>query len=107
MPGRCVRPPSPKRIADKASGGKRAQSSLAKARSPAALWLSILALILAHGRMRQFHLDRVGQAALWVVMVTALTSAADYFRRFSVVISPRVTDFNVARDQRSADRKAG
>ena len=63
--------------------------------------------ILAHGRMRQFHLDRVGQAALWVVMVTALTSAADYFRRFSVVISPRVTDFNVARDQRSADRKAG
>ena len=69
--------------------------------------VAILALILAHGRMRQFHLDRVGQAALWVVMVTALTSAADYFRRFSVVISPRVTDFNVARDQRSADRKAG
>ena len=69
--------------------------------------VAILALILAHGRMRQFHLDRVGQAALWVVMVTALTSAADYFRRYSVVISPRVTDFNVARDQRSADRKAG
>jgi CDP-diacylglycerol--glycerol-3-phosphate 3-phosphatidyltransferase len=69
--------------------------------------VAILALILAHGRMRQFHLDRVGQAALWVVMVTALASAADYFRRFSVVLSPRVADFNVARDQRSSDRKAG
>ena len=57
--------------------------------------------------MRQFHLDRVGQAALWVVVVTALASAADYFRRFSVVLSPRVADFNVARDQRSTDRKAG
>ena len=69
--------------------------------------IAILALILAHGRMRQFHLDRVGQAALWVVVVTALASAADYFRRFSVVLSPRVADFSVARDQRSTDRKAG
>jgi CDP-diacylglycerol--glycerol-3-phosphate 3-phosphatidyltransferase len=69
--------------------------------------IAILALILAHGRMRQFHLDRVGQAALWVVVVTALASAADYFRRFSVVLSPRVADFSVARDQRSSDRKAG
>jgi CDP-diacylglycerol---glycerol-3-phosphate 3-phosphatidyltransferase len=69
--------------------------------------VAILALILAHGRMRQFHLDRVGQAALWVVVVTALASAADYFRRFSVALSPRVADFNVARDQRSTDRKAG
>ena len=74
--------------------------------------VAILALILAHGRMRQFHLDRVGQAALWVVVVTALASAADYFRRFSVVLTPRVADINVARDQiardqRSTDRKAG
>jgi len=69
--------------------------------------VAILALILAHGRMRQFHLDSVGQAALWVVMVTALASAADYFRRFSVILGPRVADFNVARNQRSAGRKAG
>ncbi len=74
--------------------------------------VAVLALILAHGRMRQFHLDRVGQAALWVVVVTALASAADYFRRFSVVLNPRVADINVARDQiardqRSTDRKAG
>ena len=69
--------------------------------------VAILALILAHGRMRQFYLDRVGQAALWVVVVTALASAADYFRRFSVVLNPRVADFNAARDQRSSDRKAG
>src|SRR3977135_2776408 len=27
--------------------------------------IAILALILAHGRMREFYLDRVGQAALW------------------------------------------
>jgi len=74
--------------------------------------VAILALILAHGRMRQFYLDRVGQAALWVVVVTALVSAADYFRRFSAVLTPRVADINVARDQiardqRSTDRKAG
>ena len=69
--------------------------------------VAILALILAHGRMRQFYLDRVGQAALWVVVVTALASAADYFRRFSVVLGPRVADFNAAREQRSSDRKAG
>ena len=68
---------------------------------------AILALILAHGQMRQFYLDRVGEAALWVVVVTALTSAADYFRRFSVVLNPRVADFSAARDQRSSDRKAG
>jgi hypothetical protein len=40
-------------------------------------------------------------------MVTALASAADYFRRFSVVLGPRVADFTVARDQRTAGRKAG
>src|SRR3977135_2770146 len=28
--------------------------------------VAILALILAHGRMREFYLDRVGQAALWL-----------------------------------------
>jgi hypothetical protein len=43
---------------------------------------------------------------LWVVLAAALVSAADYFRRFNVVLSPRVTDITVAREQRP-DRKAG
>ena len=37
----------------------------------------------------------IGQAALWVVVVTALVSAADYFRRFnqlSIVASPTSAD---------------
>ena len=52
--------------------------------------VAILALILAHGRMREFHLDRVGEAALWVVVVTALVSGADYFRRYNFFPSARV-----------------
>ena len=50
--------------------------------------VAILALILAHGEKREFLL--IGQIALWVVMVTALVSAADYFRRFNLFLSPRV-----------------
>ena len=43
--------------------------------------VAILALILAHGQAWPFYW--IGQAALWVVVVTALVSAADYFRRFN------------------------
>ena len=50
--------------------------------------VAILALILAHGQTREFML--IGQAALWVVVVTALVSAADYFRRVNLFLSPRV-----------------
>jgi len=50
--------------------------------------VAILALILAHGEMHEFL--RIGQAALWVVVVTALVSGADYFRRFNLFLSPRV-----------------
>ena len=49
--------------------------------------VAILALILAHGQTREFML--IGQAALWVVVVTALVSAADYFRRVNLFLSPR------------------
>jgi CDP-diacylglycerol--glycerol-3-phosphate 3-phosphatidyltransferase len=56
-------------------------SSLGKVKMIAQV-VAILALILAHGQMRQFFLDRIGQAALWVVVVTALWSGMDYFRRF-------------------------
>ena len=67
--------------------------------------VAILALILAHGQMRQFYLDRVGEAALWVVVVTALLSAADYFRQFGGLLGPRVAEIRVARDERASDRK--
>ena len=66
--------------------------------------VAILALILAHGQSWPFY--TIGQAALWVVVVTALVSGADYFRRFNGILSPRVADFRVPRDQHT-DRKAG
>ncbi len=55
--------------------------------------VAILALILAHGSLGRIGLLRVGQAALWVVIVTALVSAGDYFRRFNTVLGPRVASF--------------
>jgi CDP-diacylglycerol---glycerol-3-phosphate 3-phosphatidyltransferase len=44
----------------------------------------------------------VGYAALWVVMLTAVVSAADYYRRFVLLLNARVTDVNVARTTRKA-----
>jgi CDP-diacylglycerol--glycerol-3-phosphate 3-phosphatidyltransferase len=66
--------------------------------------VAILALILGHGRRPWLML--LGTAALWVVVVAALASAVDYFRRFSLILSPRVADFTAARNARG-DRKAG
>ncbi len=70
--------------------------------------VAILALILsrtdANGEMNALY--AIGQIALWVVVVAALVSAADYFRRFNVVLNPRVADITIARDQRS-DRRVG
>jgi CDP-diacylglycerol---glycerol-3-phosphate 3-phosphatidyltransferase len=75
--------------------------------------VAILALILAHGPNAGLHgtapwspLFLLGQAALWVVVVTALVSATSYFRRFNVFFSPRVADFTSVREQRTG-RKAG
>jgi CDP-diacylglycerol--glycerol-3-phosphate 3-phosphatidyltransferase len=75
--------------------------------------VAILALILAHQPNVGLHgtaawppLFILGQAGLWVVVATALVSAADYFRRFNVIFNPRVADFNSAREQHS-ERKAG
>src|SRR5919198_2177329 len=62
--------------------------------------VAILALILAHGQTRfADFLYWTGHAALWFVVVTALVSAADYFKRFNVIVTPRVADIR--------DRKAG
>ena len=43
------------------------------------------ALILAHGQAWPFYW--IGQIALWIVVVTALVSGADYFRRFNAIVS--------------------
>ncbi len=62
--------------------------------------VAILALILGHGGSRELLL--LGQIGLWVVVVAALVSAADYFRRFNRILSPRVADIALAREQRKA-----
>ncbi len=51
--------------------------------------VAILALILSHGRPEFFVL---GQAALWVAVLSALASAFDYFRRFNLFLAPRPAD---------------
>ena len=66
--------------------------------------VAILALILGRDHFSVFV--RIGQASMWVVMVAALVSAADYFRRFNQVLNPRVPDFPMAHQSRG-DRKAG
>ena len=67
--------------------------------------IAILALILGHEQLREFVV--IGKVGLWVVLVAALVSAADYFRRFNLLLNPRpVADFAVRREQRP-DRKVG
>lgn len=44
----------------------------------------------------------IGYAALWVVMLTAVISAIDYYRRFLLLLNGRVTDVNVARERRAS-----
>jgi CDP-diacylglycerol--glycerol-3-phosphate 3-phosphatidyltransferase len=43
----------------------------------------------------------VGYAVLWVVMLTAVISAVDYYRRFVLLLNARVTDVNVERARRA------
>jgi CDP-diacylglycerol--glycerol-3-phosphate 3-phosphatidyltransferase len=51
--------------------------------------VAILALILQHD---QSKFAVIGYVALWVVVVAAIISAADYFRRFNTILGPRVAD---------------
>jgi CDP-diacylglycerol--glycerol-3-phosphate 3-phosphatidyltransferase len=60
--------------------------------------VAILALILSSAGGAADRLWWVGQAALWIVVVTALASAADYFRRFTLFSRNDV----VTRDDRVA-----
>jgi CDP-diacylglycerol---glycerol-3-phosphate 3-phosphatidyltransferase len=66
--------------------------------------VAILALIL--GDVYSPALSVLGLVALWVVVATALISAADYFRRFSPRPNAKVADIASAREQRKSDRKA-
>lgn len=57
--------------------------------------IAILLLILSNQVWFFFIL---GQVALWVVLATALISAADYYRRFNgVLLHAQVADFETAR----------
>ena len=60
---------------------------------------AILLLILGWGPLPA--LAPLGHAALWVVMVTAVVSAVDYYRRFQRLTSGRVVDINVGRSRRA------
>jgi CDP-diacylglycerol---glycerol-3-phosphate 3-phosphatidyltransferase len=61
---------------------------------------AILLLIVGGGPVPL--LGPIGQGALWVVMLTAVVSAVDYYRRFQRLLNARVTDVNIAREQRKA-----
>ncbi len=66
---------------------------------------AILLLIVGWGPLPA--LAPIGQAALWIVMLTAVISALDYYRRFQLLLNARVTDVNVAREtQSSGTRRA-
>ena len=60
---------------------------------------AILLLILGWGPMP--ILAPLGYAALWVVMVLAVVSAVDYYRRFQIRLNARVTDLNITRERRA------
>jgi CDP-diacylglycerol--glycerol-3-phosphate 3-phosphatidyltransferase len=72
-------------------------SSLGKMKMIAQV-VAILALILSSAGEAAELLWWVGQAALWIVVVAALASAADYFRRFGLFTRHDV----IARDDRVA-----
>ena len=59
---------------------------------------AILLLILGGGPMP--WLAPAGYVALWIVMIAAVVSAVDYYRRFQIMSSAHVTDVNVARERR-------
>ncbi len=68
----------------------------------------IAILLLMLGWERQPALLLAGQAALWVVLGTAIVSAADYYRRFNRALSdtPKVTEFSAARARMTESRRS-
>ena len=68
--------------------------------------VAILLLILGREYLHEFFI--LGQIALWVVVVTALVSAADYYWRFAQAgAHPRVTDFEAARRRATEKQTPG
>ena len=66
--------------------------------------VAILLLILGRENLQGFFV--LGNVALWVVVVTSLVSAGDYYRRFTQVLSRSdVSDFEAARE-RATSKKA-
>ena len=68
--------------------------------------VAILLLILGWERMPLLLV--MGQAALWVVLITSLVSAVDYFRRFNYAMAPseKVADISEARAARRTEYAA-
>jgi len=60
---------------------------------------AILLLILGGGPMP--WLAPIGYVTLWAVLLLAVASAVDYYRRFQRLLNARVTDVNVARQRRA------
>jgi CDP-diacylglycerol--glycerol-3-phosphate 3-phosphatidyltransferase len=85
-----------------ARGGSMPASLLGKIKLVAQV-VAILALILGKDHLQGFVV--IGRAALWVVVVTALWSGFDYFRRFGMLLSPKVVDMRPAPPAVRADRK--
>ena len=63
---------------------------------------AILLLILGWGPLP--WLAPIGRVALWVVMVAAVVSAVDYYRRFQPLMNARVTDSTSRASARRAER---
>ena len=59
---------------------------------------AILLLSLAWGPLP--WLAWVGYVTLWAVMLLAVASAVDYYRRFQQLLNARVADVNIARERR-------
>ena len=87
-----------------ARGATMPASPLGKVKMVAQV-VAILALILGKDHLHGFVV--IGQIALWVVVVTALVSAADYFRRFGMYLNPKVVPLPSSAAAPRADRKVG
>ena len=57
--------------------------------------IAILLLILGRDHLQQFNV--LGEVALWVVLVAALASGWDYYRRFTRTSTPTIANFAEAR----------
>ena len=73
-----------------------AASPLGKFKMGSEVLAIILLLVLGRDPFQPFSI--LGQITLWVVMVTAVVSALDYYRRFNHVLNPKAADFATASD---------